>query len=144
MTQTHINAQTKGPVVGQGVDIWAKDNPDKPCRAIASIAGPNRVDLIPEREANRRLFAAGFTMLDKAGRTLGVDAAELGESIDLAALIRTARKALKLMEKSDLAEHHCQCPLDVEGPIGSKGCVCVDPLAPLRAQLAKLPKPANA
>ncbi len=40
------------------------------------------------QEANGRTLAAGFNLLDKTGRALNLDAATLGESLDLAALLR--------------------------------------------------------
>lgn len=45
--------------------------------ALASLTNP----------ATARLLASAYTMADKAGRTLGVDAAELCERIDLAELV---------------------------------------------------------
>lgn len=72
-----------------------------------------------ESAQNARVMAKGFAMLDKAGRTLGVDAAELGESIDLAALIRAAA---------------CNEHKEVDEWLAENVT---------RAQLAKLPKPAQ-
>lgn len=41
-------------------------------------------------DTNARLLAASFNAFDKAGRELGIDAAELAEKLDLAALITAA------------------------------------------------------
>ncbi len=43
-----------------------------------------------EERAALKLFAASFNAFDKAGRALGVDAAELAQAVDVAALIRAA------------------------------------------------------
>lgn len=49
-------------------------------------------------EANARLLAASYTMADRDARELGVDAVELCEALDLAALIRAAQGAVSLLE----------------------------------------------
>ncbi len=49
-------------------------------------------------EPNARTLAAGFNLLDKTGRVLKIDAATLGEGLDLVALIQAAQGAIEAME----------------------------------------------
>ena len=52
-------------------------------------------------DTNARLLAASYTLLDRAGRELGIDAAELAEKLDLAALIRAALAARLKLDDCD-------------------------------------------
>ncbi len=59
-----------------------------------------------EREtqlASRHLLASAYTAFDKAGRALGVDAAQLAEQIDLAACVEFAllHLSIALVNPSD-------------------------------------------
>lgn len=90
-----MNKQTPGPLYLNGSLICAALNHTRALTenisvTLAEVNGPNRVDLIPEREANKELLAASYNAFDKAGRELGVDAAELARTIDLAEVIRYA------------------------------------------------------
>ncbi len=98
-----INQQTPGPL-NHWPTHWAGGSDSRKIDGhntvwLDSVRGelarivPNgsRVDELTMADA--RLLAAGFTAFDKAGRALGVDAAELGEKLDLVFLIRAARKA---------------------------------------------------
>jgi hypothetical protein len=58
-----------------------------------------------EEHANRRLLAASYTAFDRAGRELGIDAVDLAERIDLAALIRAARELLDAAERDTFKSH---------------------------------------
>lgn len=88
------NAQTPGPVAvcpSVGVPGWE----DAVCTLRSSAGYVGEVDngnTPAEAKANARLLAAAYTMADRAGRELGIDAAQLCESLDLAALIRLAQK----------------------------------------------------
>lgn len=77
-TVSAINAQTAGPLRVSHTILFAPD------RSVIARA----FDDSAEEEANARLLASSYTAFDKAGRELGIDAAELAEKIDLAALIR--------------------------------------------------------
>lgn len=61
------------------------------------------LDGATRHKSNARLLAASYNSFDTAGRTLGVDAAELAESLDLAALIVAARQALAYLETQEAA-----------------------------------------
>lgn len=89
-----INAQTPGPLqAGTSLRIALHIAP-----LFQFTNEPNpylpRPDTADEDEANARLLAASYTAYDKAGRELGIDAAELAKSLDLAALIRAAREVV--------------------------------------------------
>lgn len=85
-----INAQTPGPLfVGRGERIQTKAAPWNG-RILADMTH-NAHPETRTTKAEARLFAAAYTAFDKAGRELGLDAATLAESIDLAALIRAAQ-----------------------------------------------------
>lgn len=107
-----INLQTPGPLeTGPGADtsrgsdhfgpnvreIWSDKRENK---AVALVLyGSDLGNDDTEGNANARALAAGFNLLDKTGRALGLDAAELGEGLDLAALIRAARNASAMLDK---------------------------------------------
>ncbi len=93
-----INQQTPGPLLVSPGDPYLMARFQGASRHVAEITGPNRADLIAERDANRRTLAAGFNLLDKTGRALGIDAATLGESLDLVGLIEAARATLASLE----------------------------------------------
>lgn len=97
-----MNAQTLGPAIhARNGFITAGLRDDDLPQVIAEVNGPNRLDRIPERDANRALVAASFTAFDRAGRELGIDAAELARAVDLAALIRGAQEALAYLETQE-------------------------------------------
>ena len=87
-----MNAQTPGPLITdtshkadrEGVTLWMDD---------VIIA-----DVVPDQHGqhkpNAALLAASYSAFDRAGRELGIDAATLAASLDLAALIRAAREAV--------------------------------------------------
>jgi hypothetical protein len=56
-------------------------------------------DMSAQDCANARLLAASYTLLDRTGRELGVDAAELAEKLDLVKLIQAARDALTYLDQ---------------------------------------------
>lgn len=87
---TSINQQTPGPAVANDdyILIGVEECPRWPSGEFANLSGANRTN-------NARLFAAGYTAFDRAGRALGIDAAELAERIDITELVETLRK-LKL------------------------------------------------
>lgn len=100
-----INAQTQGPIRNDGFGNFTA--PDG--TIVASAHGPNLRSRHIEKVANSRLLAASFTAFDKAGRTLGVDAAELAERIDLAALILASQK-LRAMVSNVLTDSQLDTP----------------------------------
>lgn len=85
-----INRQTAGPLTEQAGILVGADTRT----IVGEGCGPAGLIRGPERRANAALLAASYTSYDKAGRELGVDATKLAESVDLAALIRTARDML--------------------------------------------------
>lgn len=98
-----INSQTPGPVKANfsayhgSYTLLCAQTPDS-SRYVGTVQvyqTPRIMGLADEkeREANARLLAASYACFDKAGRTLGVDAAELAEKLDLAALISAAHAA---------------------------------------------------
>ena len=58
-----------------------------------------------EQRANAKLLRASYNAFDKAGRALGVDAAELAEQIDLATLIRAARELHDAASRPNFGYH---------------------------------------
>lgn len=94
-----LNAQTPGPLEWQteeggelctnrGFALWAGDS-------LVAERRPESPDIPREpMGANARLLAASFNAFDRAGRALGVDAAELAEGLDLVALIHAARECV--------------------------------------------------
>lgn len=87
-----INAQTPGPVAavsphpGQWALVPVNHGKAPECWTLAYVRDFQRNDA-----ENARLFAASYNAFDKAGRELGIDAAELAERIDLVTLIRAVR-----------------------------------------------------
>lgn len=90
-----INPQTPGPIVAVKHYLHV---PALPCPGYEQGACLASVGNITNREGDARLLAASFNAFDKAGRELGIDAAELAERIDLAALIHAARHALAYLD----------------------------------------------
>lgn len=102
-----INQQTPGPLapdVLDGTTIRADNG-----QGSILCRGSEWFGSSTEGIANARTLAAGFNLLDKTGRELGIDAATLGESVDLGALIVAARDVK--------AEHVNQSPGDEESPL---------------------------
>ncbi len=97
-----INSHTPGPFRHEGTELLdVGDVPSVP-HAVIRSEGERWAALVEvtdgECEANARLVPAALNAFDKAGRTLGVDAAELAERVDLAALIHAARHALAYLD----------------------------------------------
>lgn len=82
-----INPQTPGPIVAVKHYLHV---PALPCPGYEQGACLASVGNVTNREGDARLLAASFNAFDKAGRELGIDAAELAERVDLAALIKAA------------------------------------------------------
>lgn len=82
-----INAQTPGRMIAvfHGNGKWGLGSESR--QGVIGSRDPWRGHEV-ESDANGRLLAAAYTAFDKAGRALGVDAATLAESIDLAGLRR--------------------------------------------------------
>lgn len=100
-----INSHTPGPFRHEGTELLdVGDVPSIP-HAVIRSEGERWVALVEvtdgECEANARLVPAALNAFDKAGRTLGVDAAELAEKLDLAALIRAAHAARLALDDCD-------------------------------------------
>lgn len=90
-----INQQTRGPLVACDHYLHARE------KKFVAVSGGDE----NQKEANARLLAASYNAFDKAARELGVDATELAERIDLAALILAATNAvlaLKHWPETDL------------------------------------------
>lgn len=87
-----MNTQTPGPLESDCGLIWPPDM-TQPAAGVARAAFEFGSGFEPSEQerATARLLAASYNAFDKAGRELGIDAAELAERIDLAALIRAAR-----------------------------------------------------
>jgi hypothetical protein len=82
------------------------------------------------RATEARLLASAYTAFDKAGRALGMDAAELAEKIDLERLISVAGNALQCLDRWP----------ETDLPSGSVKEACIlETRAHLRNMLAKLP-----
>lgn len=92
-----INSQTPGPLTCS--QFAFADNEDRSRinaangRMVGSTANQMWNGETTQANADARLLAASYTCLDKAGRILGVDPAELAEKLDIAALIRAAQTA---------------------------------------------------
>lgn len=82
-----INSQTPGPLCGSISDATQIDGPDNSTVLLVS----EWLGTSLEGCATAVLARNAYNAFDKAGRTLGVDASELAEKIDLAALITAAR-----------------------------------------------------
>lgn len=78
--------------------------------------------------ARARLVKASFNAFNQAGRALGIDAAELAESINLVAIFDALEHSLVYLE----AQHKAGLLNDPSGQLA---------LGQTRAQLSKLPKP---
>lgn len=86
-----INSQTPGPVRNWlNQDLLGRHPNGIDDLVIAYLANTGLFKATETQRANARLLAAGYTAFDKAGRELGVDAAELAEKLDLTALINAA------------------------------------------------------
>lgn len=98
---------------------------------IASHDGAALMTIAPNGDAQRAapLFVAAYTAFDRAGRTLNVDASELAESVDLAAMLDALTYALGYVES------------DIENDRESAQALTLRDK--IRAQLSKIPKPAN-
>lgn len=91
-----INAQTVGPLTQEsddpttfsGMEAWGKT-----FALIARAQHPVKSTYVGFTliESDARLLASSYTAFDRAGRSLGIDAAELAEKIDIAALVLFVR-----------------------------------------------------
>ncbi len=107
------------------------------CPRLSRINTPERA----EQDANARLLAAGFNAFDKAGRELGIDAAALAESIDLAGLIRATQgfeRAERIRQSVGMGGSHNPRNDDVYERAHEAH---TEALATMRAALSKLPTP---
>jgi hypothetical protein len=99
-----MNTQTPGPLevasfVNGHFAIGTRDC--EPVAKVLRLPSDNGIR-DPETEANARLLTAGYNAFDKAGRALGVDATELAEAIDLAALVTAAREVIGELDHDTL------------------------------------------
>ena len=85
-----INAQTEGPLAySTYLASHLFYGPASRCYVVMDTPQPHGMSE-EEWNANRRLHLAARNVFDRAGRELGIDAAELAEKLDLVALIRAA------------------------------------------------------
>lgn len=100
-----MNAQSPGPLKPCTITL-----PDGPVIELVSANGEgcsvcamiteNVDDDSKTNEIDANLLAAAYTLLDKAGRDLGVDATELATKLDLAALVRSTRMLAAIVKAS--------------------------------------------
>ncbi len=117
-----MNNQTQGPAIVIGnrwkhLEIGGEE-------AGMTIAAGDSLDgkrLIP----TTNLLAAAYTSYDRAARELGVDAAHLAQTIDLAAMIRAAQEIVK-----------CH---DVTGCLPGETIICLNDVKKLAALLPPIP-----
>lgn len=104
-----INTQTPGPIRPSSRDRYIHLFATLP-RGNYAIADANINDWdtqnpiisAEQAEANAALLASSYSAFDKAGRELGIDACELAESLDLAALIRAAKEVVNELDHDTL------------------------------------------
>lgn len=96
---TPINQQTPGPLTVNGPFPEQIDyiTLNAPSAGLSHVVRVNTLDV-----PSACLLAAAYSAFDKAGRELGIDAAELAESIDLAALILAAREVIGELDHDTL------------------------------------------
>jgi len=82
-----MNNQTPGPLEASNGLIWPPTM-DAPVGGITREVFDHYQQLTPQQEANTALLAAAYTAFDKAGRELGIDAAELARTLDIAAVFQ--------------------------------------------------------
>lgn len=92
-----INQQTPGPLM---VGRRRFSHEGQPLNADGEQVAYTLPHLLAS-EANAALLAASYTAFDRAARELGVDAVELAESLDLAAIIGTLRDLSDAIECAD-------------------------------------------
>lgn len=103
MPNTDINRQTPGPVVlDNSITYWLFTADNKPICTMPLGGWRGR----HIQEANAHLLAAAYTAFDRAGRTLGLDAAELAGRIDLAEMIQALEALLHQCEYMGAPEDH--------------------------------------
>lgn len=97
MPDTDINQQTPGPVVSRGK--WV---------VVSSVGNHTSILGWTKDKSNRdaRLLAVAYTAFDKAGRTLGIDAADLAERIDLVGMLSALEDLLHQCEYLGAPEDH--------------------------------------
>ena len=97
------NAQLPGPLDAKRLNGGPKAYPSWARGSLLTAeANPWFVATLEDcdnTETTARLLAASYTMADRAGRSLGVDAADLCAKTDLAALIRAAQTAVEVLEQ---------------------------------------------
>ncbi len=96
MSTTQPNAQPPGPLLAAGplpVTLIIRDGRRK--RLQCDLHSGTAVEL----SAAGRLIGTAYTSYDKAGRALGIDAADLAGRLDLVALIRAARAVVLASER---------------------------------------------
>lgn len=129
MKTKRINTHTPGPLF-VGTPIRSADTVGI-CKTW-NDSGETGEDTIAEvlpgmpgcAKRDARLLASAYTAFDRAGRALGIDAAELAESVDLAGLIQAAHHLLTNAESVSSGQR----------PNGTTS---------LRAELSVLPMPAT-
>lgn len=136
-----MNAQTPGPLTPRRSHEDASgplfDLDEGETRPFVTLYAPDGSavvrchDLATIRDADARLLAAGFNAFDRAGRSLGIDAATLAERLDLGALILAARRALTLAKRG----------LDVTKPASDAFVEFATLETSMRAALSNLPTP---
>lgn len=82
---------------------------------VADLRSP--APLLPHEEtrANMALLRNSYNAFDKAARKLGIDAGELAETIDLAALIKAAREVIDELDHDTLGADTSARVLALEG-----------------------------
>lgn len=88
MTHYTINRQTPGPLFHHKNAVYWFPPGKTVADGYIGVASVTEQDDLDLRDSNARLLAAAYTAFDKAGRELGLDAAELAEAVDIAGMIR--------------------------------------------------------
>lgn len=125
-----INQQTPGPCIARNGHLVIDGAAIAHCR-------DHHGDLEANAGPNAALFAAAYTSFDRAARKLGVDAVELAESLDLAALVRSAQD-LQTMVRNVLTDSQLDKP-QLGGARAKCAATIRAAMAPLATLLSKLP-----
>jgi hypothetical protein len=80
-----INQQTPGPVVTYRL---SRDSDPDEREILVTGDFEDEITGIISKSVDARLLAAAYNAFDKAGRELGVDAAELAEKVDLVGTLK--------------------------------------------------------
>ncbi len=116
-----MNTHTPGPLEVKNGEIHGY------VRTVAADRFGNHDPICCASQEDAPLIASSYTLVDKAARSLNVDASELAESIDLAGLIRAARQVLD----------HVDNGIPFDGTPRNRERASVDAL---RAALSSLPR----